>query len=636
MSSKSRQKLVVEAIRQWQTRLLQLDRRNGLLYFSIGKRGVAIRDGDPDALLARLAGARRGLSFLYAERVRVGSGKLVHDRPAPDEQEFEVRVRPGDLKTDLQPMELQKRLTAIARRTREWQEEQGLNVLFVAAGFLHWIDDDQQPACSPLLLIPCELSRESPRDPFVLSAEELDERILNPTLRHKLAAAFRLELPELEESTVGDYLKVVGRLVSRREGWSVDQTVVVATFPFSKLAMWEDLNLMAATGTGHPLVCRLAGDIEAEVHEPAGAAASIPRDDEQLSGGGLDDLLEIRDQYTVVDADFSQLRAIELARSGANLVIHGPPGTGKSQTIANLVATLLAEGRCVLFVSEKTAALDVVKRRLSEVGLGSFCLDLHSSRGKKASVYAQLRSQLAKTSVASSKYPYERLVARRNALNATVRALHLVREPLGLSVFAVHGRLAALGEVPRADVPLLNGSHLTKERLRRIEDAASRIARRRAEFSDHHTSRWRALGDVAPSPGLADSLRHNLSKIRSTLEELMPLLANAALLCSARAPRTLAETSDLLRLLGHLEAIPGPIPAQWLADDGLDRAEEQSNSLRLEAAERRRLLDVLSGSIIQMPVVPWEREWLETAVTLASTAETRRGVCLLGKIGVLT
>jgi hypothetical protein len=108
VSSKSRQQVVVEAIRQWQTRLLQLDRRNALLYFSVGKRGVMLRDRDPDALLERLATSRAGLAFAYAERVRVSRDGLFDVPAVSGEHEREVRVRPGDLETDLEPLELQK------------------------------------------------------------------------------------------------------------------------------------------------------------------------------------------------------------------------------------------------------------------------------------------------------------------------------------------------------------------------------------------------------------------------------------------------------------------------------------------------------------------------------------------------
>jgi len=137
---------------------------------------------------------------------------------------------------------------------------------------------------------------------------------VNPTLRHKLTTAAGITLPEFGEQTIAKYLAAVARLVASREGWSVDTSIVVATFPFSKLAMWEDLDLMASTGITHPLVCRLAGDADACMEEPADTAVAIPKDDVQLQGAKLDDLLDGRDQYTVVDADFSQLRAIELAR----------------------------------------------------------------------------------------------------------------------------------------------------------------------------------------------------------------------------------------------------------------------------------------------------------------------------------
>lgn len=622
MSSASRQQAVIEAVRQWQTRLLQLDRRNALLYFAMGKRGVALQGMEPHALLEQLAASRSGLAFAYAERVRASSGELF-DVPSATEDEApepRVRVRPGDLDTDLAPFELQKRLGALSKRDRKWQEEQGLNVLFIALGFLRWVDEDQEPACSPILLIPCDLTRESPRDPYLLVVEESDDPVVNPTLRHKLATAAGITLPEFGEETIAEYLAAVERLVADRENWSVETSIVLATFPFSKLAMWEDLGLMASTGVTHPLVRRLAGDADARVEEPTDRAVAIPRDDARLQGAKLDDLLDVRDQHAVVDADFSQLRAIELARSGANLVIHGPPGTGKSQTIANIVATLLAEGRRVLFVSEKTAALDVVKRRLTEVGLGAFCLDLHSDRGRKASVYAQLRAALDQPPAEPREFPYERLVARRDELNSIVRALHEVRQPLGLSVFAVHGRVAAIGDVPRLNSVVCDVAALDGDRLRRIQDTVRRIAHRATEFREHHTSRWRSLGPIGPSPRLADAVCNDLTQIRSTVDSTVHAVGIAATVCGVVAPKTLPEVAQLLRLLAHLKNAPGVVPAQWLEPGGLERGRDHADALRGEAVDREGLLDSLSPSISGAPPGPRSREWLGIACAVAAEA----------------
>jgi hypothetical protein len=622
VSTVSRQQAVVEAVRQWQTRLLQLDRRNALLYFAKGKRGVLIRGIEPHALLEQLAASRAGLAFAYAERVRAGNGEIFEVPSAADDgaPESQVRVRPGDLDTDLAPLELQKRLSALSKRNREWQEEQGLNVLFIAVGFLRWVDEDQEPAYSPILLVPCDLARESPRDPYLLVEEDSDDPIVNPTLRHKLGTATGITLPELGEETVAEYLATVERLVSARENWSVETSLVLATFPFSKLAMWEDLDLMASSGVTHPLVRRLAGDADARIEEPTERAVAIPRDDVRLQGAKLDDLLDVRDQHTVLDADFSQLRAIELARSGANLVVHGPPGTGKSQTIANIVATLLAEGRRILFVSEKTAALDVVKRRLTEVGLGGFCLDLHSDRGRKASVYMQLRVALDQSPTESQEFPYARLVARRDELNGIVRALHQVREPLRLSVFAVHGRVAAIRDVPRLSITVPDIAALDDNRLLRMQDSASRIARRATEFRQHHTSRWRCLGPIAASPRLADLVWNDLIQIRAAVDATAHAAGIAATMCGVVAPRSLPEVAHLVRLLAHLKNAPGAVPAQWLGAGGVERARECIDSLRSEAAARRGILDTMGASVGGTPPGPRSRERLDTMCAVAGEA----------------
>lgn len=611
MGSASRDQVVIAAIRQWQAGLLQLDRRNTLLYFPKGKRGVSIRDVEPDPLLRQLIATRKGLSFDYVERVKPATGTLFEWPPPESDQS--VRVRPGQLKTDLSALELQKRLTALSKRAREWQEEQGLNVLFIALGFLRWVDEGQEVASSPVLLAPCELTRTSPRDPFYLTADESEEPVVNATLSHKLLKTAGLTLPELGDGTIAEYWAEIERLIAGRQDWFVDPSIVISTFPFSKLAMWEDLEQMASEGTAHPLVRGLAGDPDIRIPRPRGGGVAIPGDDAELKGGRLDDLLDVRDQHAVLDADFSQLRAIELARGGSHMVIHGPPGTGKSQTIANIIATLLGDGRRVLFVSEKTAALDVVKRRLEEVKLGGFCLDLHSDRGKKASVYQQVRQALNQSTVLSGKdFSYEGLAARRKHLNAIVRALHEVRQPLGVSAFVVQGRLASIGDAPRLRSGVHDSQALDRDRLAAIEEAAARISRRPAEFRQHNTSRWRSLGPVASSPGLAGRIDDDLSSILTAVEPLQSTGRHAATLSYMQPPNTLLGTERLVELLGVLKKCPGRIPVCWLDARGLDAAREWTKALRADAEFRHRLLDELSSWVVSPSPEAHAERWLDT------------------------
>ena len=436
---------VVRLLADWAKRLLQLDRRNNLLYFKPGRSAVGVTGVASDQLVRRLHRSPLGLKFPYTPPLpRRRQGFATEDETGDDAP----LVLPGDLTTDCEPADLQRRLTSLWRRNREWNEEQGLSVLFLATGFLNWVDADGEQARSPLVLVPCSLERGSLRDPFRIIAREDNDPAPNSTLRHYLPGQ-GIQLPELEDGPFKTYIDQVGELVQGRPDWSVDSGIALGAFAYSKLAMYEDLMRMSEQGPRGKLTSLLAGSAMP-------AAADIPSPlppNEQLAGGGLDDLLDLRDQYTVLPADFSQLRAIEAARRGENLVIHGPPGTGKSQTIANLIATFIADDKRVLFVSEKTAALDVVKQRLENCDLGVFLLDLHSERGKKSEVYAQLRR-----SIEDDRRPrhvslsIDEVVEMRDCLNRVTRLLHQKRpEPLGISVYEAQGWLAQVRRLPAFD-----------------------------------------------------------------------------------------------------------------------------------------------------------------------------------------
>ena len=582
-------------IGEWAKRLLQLDRRNNLLYFKPGRSAVGITGVSPNNLNSRLRRSRRGLEFPYVppgQRRRRGFN-VESDEGSTNTQS----VSSGDLETDCEPSDLQRRLRNLQRRDREWEEEQGLNVLFLVFGFLNWVDEDGERARSPLVLIPCDLDRSSPRDPFRLVRED-DDATDNPTLRHKLALQ-GIELPNLqiesaEDDRIEEYIGGVGALTEGREDWSVDYDIALGTFSFSKLSMYEDLSRMVEHGARSDLTRVLAGvEIKGGGARFQGGPAT-PREPE-LVGGRLDDLLDLRDQYTVLPADFSQLRAIEEARRGENLVIHGPPGTGKSQTIANLIATLIADGKRVLFVSEKTAALDVVKRRLEECNLGAFCLDLHSDRARKSEVYRQLsaavgdeRAQLAVS------VPIDELVEQRDRLNRAVRLLHERREPLGMSVRDVQGLFAQYSHYPSLDAfsspPV---SELTGPWIRDAEEVVNRIARRPEEFRVHHTSRWIPLRIPQPSLQLADRIRQDMAVVQSAVETLCSKAGPVAKWTGVPAIESTEDgriVTNLLRLLAS-----GPtVPAAWLTRGATNRLRRMAGGQSQQQRARRRLEQTLS------------------------------------------
>ncbi len=611
--------LINRRISEWQERLLQLNRRNNLLYFRPGRSTVEITGVEPDALDARLRRESKGLMFASpVVRPTRQQGGFVID---PDVEAAEPEVVPGDLETAHEVGDLQRRLRNLRRKDREWEEEQGLNVLFLVLGFFHWVDTDGERVRSPLVLIPCDLERASPGVPFRLRRED-DDPVINPTLRHRLSGE-GIDLPELDEESSEDtsielYLAAVDELVEGRPGWYVDSKIVLGTFSYSKLAMYEDLERMKNVGRAgirSDLVRLLASDgcVPLAV---GGTGLAIPPD-EELAGGGLDDLLELCDQFAVLPADFSQLQAIEVARRGGNLVIHGPPGTGKSQTIANLIATMIADGKRVLFVSEKTAALDVVKRRLEECDLGVFCLDLHSDRGRKAEVYQQLQRSLDDDrELTAGDDLSEQLVENRNRLNRLTRLLHERRRPLGLSVFEVQGHFECLRHHPRfAALALPPYEQLTHEWLERAVTAAEGIARRPREFTEHHTSRWRALRTPQTALALADLIRQDMRAVLDAIRDLRSATAPFTEWTDEPEVRSTAELHNVAALLRLLAEGPG-VPRPWLKVGAPPRLRELARRQAERQRERNRLEATLSQSFgDQLPATDYRA--VQDSISLA-------------------
>ena len=481
-------------------------------------------------------------------------------------------------------------------------------MLFLALGFLNWVDEDGQRAASPLLMLPVNLESESPRSPFILRHDDDEDFTTNSTLAVKLNE-FGISLPEDPEiETVAPYLDSIRELVRQRPGWNVSEEVYLAIFAYSKLAMWRDLEDIKNNGTDNSIVKTMAG-AESPPQEdatgdmgPSALPAPLPDD---LAGARLDDLLAVRDQFAVLPADYSQVRAITAARSGHNLVVHGPPGTGKSQTIANITATLLAEGKSVLFVSEKTAALDVVKSRLDERRLGVFCLDLHSERGRKVSVYQQLRGSVDdQREVRLLEFAYEALAERRDRLNQVVRALHQVQQPLGRTAFQVQGSFADVREAPDVHFAVKDIETLDQARLAESLEAANRIRLRPKEFIEHRTSHWRVLKSGIASLELADKIRRDMQTVVGAVEAARAETAELAENLGLPPPETLGEAAPLLNVTRSLAQAPG-VPRHWLGEGAVERLLPIAERESLAQSERGRLVEQLAPWFGE-PIPDWD------------------------------
>ncbi|MDQ2734564.1 MAG: DNA helicase, partial [Pseudomonadota bacterium] len=309
---------------------------------------------------------------------------------------------------------------------------------------------------------------------FTLTLHENEPRF-NPTLIEMLRQDFKLdlgvaegELPTDESGLdISTIWKSVSSAIKEVKGWEVSEEVVLAMFSFAKYLMWKDLTERTDQLRANPVVRHLI-DTPRDNY-PSHVAFPNPRH--------LDRELAPEKTFCPLPADSSQLSAVLAAVRGKDFVLIGPPGTGKSQTIANLIAQCLAEGKRVLFVSEKIAALDVVYRRLREVGLGEFCLELHSSKARKLDVLAQLQKAWeAQGSIDSEVWLAEaqRLKRLRDELNRYVERLHH-RHSNGMTVYEAIGRVVDGESVARLPLAWSSAEAHGTAAMEAMRDIADRL-----------------------------------------------------------------------------------------------------------------------------------------------------------------
>ncbi|MEW4530630.1 DUF3320 domain-containing protein [Maioricimonas sp. JC845] len=450
------------------------------------------------------------------------------------------------LQTSLSDEKLQKRLLKLHLDARTSEEEQGVNILYLALGFLKWYEDDKsdRERFAPLLLIPVQLDRKSASSRFRLRYTG-DEITTNLSLQEKLKADFGLQLPDVpegEDLSLASYFAEVSRAVETKNRWEVlPDDIVLWFFSFAKFLMYRDLHPdnwpEERQLENHQLVTALLGNAFREAPPICGESENIDR------------LLHPLDMIHVMDADSSQTIAIDEVKGGRNLVIQGPPGTGKSQTIANLIATAAREGKKVLFVAEKMAALEVVKRRLDNVGLGDLCLELHSHKANKRAVLEELRHTLSLGRPKPG--PVERQAAdlkqARDRLNRHAEIMHAHLEPAQVSPFQSVGelvRLRAAGVEP-VDFQLVDCETWSADERRQRQSFLSDLAIHMREIGNPATHPWRGVRLASMIPTDVDRLAGEIPPVLERVNRLLAAAGQLANLIDLPAPQTPLEVSRI-------------------------------------------------------------------------------------------
>ena len=551
---------LAERLHSLRRELLDLTPRNRLIHtprHTTRGKLLEVVDELSDEIYRLLVQEGRILSFLPApeeqpeqeEAAEPWAEEAADEVGEPDDadapQEVAARHRDRKLQTELPGAKLQRKLLDLFYDARTYEQEHGVNVLYLAMGYLQWSEAEasRRERFAPLILVPVRLERRSVGGEIRLQRHD-DELGTNLSLQEMLRDDFGIALPDLpdeDELLPSEYFAAVAEAVAPQPEWQVlGNDMVLSFFGFSKYLMFLDLDSSRwpahARLEDHPLLAPLLADGFEIDDEP------WPEDEP------LDERIDPAEGRHVLDADSSQAVAIERVWRGQSMTIQGPPGTGKSQTIANLIARGVQEGKRVLFVAEKIAALEVVHRRLAGLGLGGMCLELHSRRANKKALLEELRKTLE-------------LPAKRKAnAAATASALRDARDRLQDHVRALHGRLAptrltpyrVFGEVVRLleeEAPTHVGLDLTRalawdsDRFERARELLVDVVERLRSEGSPSTHPWRGVG----KENFLALDRRSLQERIQVASDTTAALSEAATALDGALGTAPAERAELLR-----------------------------------------------------------------------------------------
>lgn len=622
-------------LERWCKRLLDLSGRSRLLNLQLGgKQALAIDCPDPaqlENMLAEMRGRTKAppLKFRSWPELMTGSdprsAKIhrVRSQEDADRAFAKEALAKRELVVGRDDATLQATLTDIFRTARAAQQEGGTNTLFLTIGALLWRQKGRdKPFRAPIMLLPVMLERPSIRSGFSLRVHDDDTRI-NATLLEMLKQEFDIRFPTLQgdrpptdDSGIDVQLILDTFRAKLRDipGWEVTDEVALTNLSFTKYLMWKDLVDRADALRESELARRLMHGHLARTDD--GGAPSGEADDRSQNVIDLDEVAA--DLVCPLEADSSQLRAVAAARARKSFVLIGPPGTGKSQTIANIIADTLSQGRTVLFVAQKRAALEVVQRRLRAIGLGDFCLDLFSAKTSKALVLEQMnRAQQSHEDfdIAEWQSASGDAASLRAELNKYVRELHR-RGRNGWTPFR------AMGCVLRAEtacVPEINSAWADADvhdagdyqRLIELVEDAAAVLKRVGDITAAARLAGVEISDWSPpwEARLLDAARTASSRLEQTVQAA----ASVARTLDMVDVRTSRPEIIALKAMADLLLDPIARDAAWAMRDGTDALMELVRAEASRVARHHEVRGSLTGAwrpeAMALPLKKIQSDW---------------------------
>lgn len=431
----------------WERKLLDFSLRNNLLNTRLGRKVVPFISFNIEHLEDHL---QNGEDFYIlsspGKKILPNDDGMYDSISQASEYQKYVQEMINDHKiaSYLTEAELQLALKHLYRTARTSIEENGANSLFLTLGMLRWYENVKsiQPRFAPILLLPVEIVRKSGNNYVIRKRDE--DIILNITLVELLKQNFKINLDSLKELPKDDsgvdvkkIFTIIRRAIIEQKKWNIQEESMLGLFSFNKFVMWNDIHSNADKLKENVVVASLIENMNKQQF-----------DGELLDARDIDKSKKPIDFAIPLDVDSSQMEAIVESGRGKSFILHGPPGTGKSQTITNMIANALYQGRRVLFVAEKMAALSVVQARLEKLHLAPFCLELHSNKVTKKHFLEQM-DEVLKVKKITSPENYdqnsEELYSQRKELIDYMESLHK-RGPSGFSLYDCITEYLAISE----------------------------------------------------------------------------------------------------------------------------------------------------------------------------------------------